>query len=120
MNRFDMYVARAKAAQFQITELVEEEQRVVARATKVPVVGAPFLGAVRLADTAVHVQHDGRLRPPRMHSVNPGPRQIGQCREVGLDGQPTGLEPAHLAGLIFRTDSARTHKKKLSHPGNPG
>ena len=33
-----------------------------------------------------------------MHPVDPGAGQIGQCREIGLAGQPTGLETAHLAG----------------------
>ena len=40
----------------------------------------------------------GRLRPARMHPVDPGAGQIGQCREVGFAGQPSGLEAAHLAG----------------------
>ena len=53
---------------------------------------------MRLADAAVHVQHDGRLWPPRMHPVDPGAGKIGQRREVGLAGQPSGLETAHLAG----------------------
>jgi hypothetical protein len=79
-------VARAKAAPFQIAELVEHEERVVAGATKVPVVGAAFLSTARLADTAVHVEHDGRLRPARMHSVDPGTGQIGQGAAVRLAG----------------------------------
>jgi hypothetical protein len=33
-----------------------------------------------------------------MHPVDPGAGQIGQRREVGLAGQPPGLETAHLAG----------------------
>ena len=81
-----------------IAELVEHEQWVVAGATKVPVVGAAFLSPVRLANAAVHVQHDGRLWTPRMHSVDPGARQISQRGEIDFAGEPTGLETAHLAG----------------------
>ena len=33
-----------------------------------------------------------------MHPVDPGAGKIGQRREVGLAGQPSGLETAHLAG----------------------
>jgi hypothetical protein len=33
-----------------------------------------------------------------MHPVDPRARQIGQCRQVYLVGQPRGLEAAHLAG----------------------
>jgi hypothetical protein len=39
---------------------------------------------VGLADAAVHVEHDGVLRPARMHPVDPGAGQIGQGGEVGI------------------------------------
>ena len=53
---------------------------------------------VGFTDAAVHVEHDRRLRVARVHMIDPGTGQIGQCREVGLAGQPSGLEAAHLAG----------------------
>ena len=49
-------------------------------------------------DAAVHIEHDRRVRPAPVHPIDPGAGQIGQCREVGLAGQPSGLETAHLAG----------------------
>ena len=63
-----------------------------------PVAGAALLGAGRLADAALHVEHNGDLRPARMRLVDPGARQIGWGGEVGFAGQPRGLEAAHLAG----------------------
>ncbi len=41
------------------------------------VIGAAFPHAVGLADAAVHVEHDRRLRPARMHPVD-RTGQIGQ------------------------------------------
>lgn len=63
-----------------------------------PVVGAALLGAVRFANAAVHVERDRRLQLSCVHTIDPRTGQIGQCREVGLAGQPCGLEAAHLAG----------------------
>jgi len=61
------------------------------------IVGAALLRAVRLADAAVHVEHDGGLRLAGMHLVDPRTGQIGQGREVGIAGQPLRLEATHLA-----------------------
>jgi hypothetical protein len=91
-------VARPQRAPLQIAELVECEQRMIAGAGEMAIIGTALLGAVRLADAAVHVEHDGGLRPARMHPVDPGAGQIGQRREIGLAGQPPGLEAGHLAG----------------------
>ena len=63
-----------------------------------PVVGAALLGAVRLADAAVQVEHGGALRSAQMHPVDPGAGQIGQGGEAGFAGRPPGPETAHLAG----------------------
>ena len=93
-----MDIARPQRAPLQIAELVEHEQRVIAHAGEVTVVGGAFLRAVGLADAAVHVEHDGGLRPAFMHQVDPGTGEIGQGGNVRLAGQPSRLEAAHLAG----------------------
>jgi hypothetical protein len=93
-----VHVAGPQRAPLQVAELVEHEQRVIAGAAEVAVVGAAFLPAVRLADAAVHVEHDHRVRPARMNPVDPGAGEIGQGGEVRLAGQPARLEPPHLAG----------------------
>jgi hypothetical protein len=62
------------------------------------IVGAAFLGAVRLADAAVHVQHDDALRLAGMHPIDPSAGQIGESREVRLARQPRGLKAGHLTG----------------------
>jgi hypothetical protein len=81
-----VHVAGTEFAALQIAELVEHEQRVVAGASVMAVIGAAFLHAVGLADAAVHVEHERRLRTARTHPVDPGPGQIGQGGEVGLAG----------------------------------
>ncbi len=57
-----MDVARAQCRTLQIAELVEHEQRVVAGAGEVAVVGGAFLIAMGRTDTRIHIEHD---RPQR-------------------------------------------------------
>lgn len=54
-----MNVARAQRRTLQINELVEHEQRMVAGAGEVTIVGGAFLIAVGRADTRIHIEHDG-------------------------------------------------------------
>jgi hypothetical protein len=63
----------------------------------VTVVGRAFLAAVRRAFRAVDVENDHLRRFPRVHPIDPGPRQIGQRPEIVRVGQPSRLEAAHLA-----------------------
>ncbi len=93
-----MDVTRAQGASLQIAELVEHEQRVVAGAAEVPVVGAALLCAEGRALARIHVEHDGPRRSPLVHGVDPISRQIGERGEVLRPRQPLGLEAAHLAG----------------------
>jgi len=91
-------VAGPQDAPLQIAELVEHEQRVVARAAEMSVVGAAFLLPVGRALARIHVEHD-RLRPASLvHLVNPLAGQIGQRGKVLSPAQPLRLEPAHLTG----------------------
>ena len=91
-------IAGTQGAPFQIAELVEQEQRMVAGAAEVAVVGRALLFAMGRADTAVHVEHDRLRRVAVMHTVDPMPGKIGQRGKVLVAGQKLRLEAPHLAG----------------------
>ena len=93
-----MDVAGAQRAPFQIAELVEHEQRMIAGAGEVAVVGGAFLIAIGRADARVHVEHDAVRRAAAMHPVDPLPGEIGERGEVLITRQPLRLEAPHLAG----------------------
>jgi hypothetical protein len=90
-------VARAKRTPFQIAELVEQKQRVVAGAGVVAIPDAVLLLAMRRADARIHVEHDALRRTAAVHAVDPLPGEIGEHREVVERSEPLGLEVAHLA-----------------------
>jgi hypothetical protein len=77
-----MDVAGTKGAAFQIAELVEEEQRMIAGAGVMAVPDAHLLLAVRRADARIHVEHDASGRATAMHSVDPLPGKIEERRKV--------------------------------------
>ena len=53
-----MNIARTQRAAFQISKLVEDEQRMIAGAGEMAVVGRPLLIAVGRADAGIHIKHD--------------------------------------------------------------
>src|SRR3954471_22907905 len=71
-------VAGPQSAAFQVAELVEHEQRVIAGAAEVPVVGGSFLPAVGRAHAGVHVQHDPFHGSAGVNAVDPVPTQVRQ------------------------------------------
>jgi hypothetical protein len=75
-------VATAQQAPFEIVELVEAEQRVMAGLAEMAVVGRAFLAAVRRALRAVHVENDHLRRLARVHSIDSIACQIAERREV--------------------------------------
>jgi hypothetical protein len=93
-----VHVAGAKGAVLQIAELVEHEQRVIAGAAEMAVVGCALLLSVGRADRAIHVEHDELRRITVMNPVDPDARQIRKDGEVLVDRHQLGLEPSHLAG----------------------
>src|SRR5688500_6982152 len=93
-----MDVARSQRTPFDITELVEDEERVVAGAAEMPIIGAAFLFAVGRALARIHVEHDDLRRSPPAYFINPLTRQIDKSGEVLGSAQPFRLETAHLAG----------------------
>ena len=58
---------------------------------------------MRLADAAVDVKHNLRLRLTRIHKVDPDTRQIDQGRQIGLAAQPYWkVGPAERKAMIER------------------
>jgi hypothetical protein len=97
-----MHVAGPEHAALEIAELVEHEQRVVARAAEVAVVGRALLLPKRRALRAIHVGDDAVRRSAPVHPVDPRAGQVRERGEIGLGWEPLGLEPAHLAGRSRR------------------
>src|SRR4051812_23344300 len=92
-----MDIARPQCAPFDIAELVEHEQRMIAGTSEMTVIGTAFLFAVGRAFARVHVEYDG-LRPSLpAHLVDPLTRQIGKNGEILGPAQPLCLEAPHLA-----------------------
>ncbi len=90
-----VHVSGTQRAPLQVADLVEDEERMVTRALKVPVVGRALLLAVGWAHAAVDVEDQHLARAAR--PVDPASRQLGQGREVLLRRHRLGLEAAHLA-----------------------
>ena len=93
-----VHVAGAQRATLQVAELVEHEQRMIAGAAEVAVVGRALLLAECRADGTVHVEHHAPRRIVVVNPVDPHPRQVRKGREVLVVRQQLGLEPPHLAG----------------------
>src|ERR1700704_126136 len=64
-------VAGTKRTSFQVTELVEHEERMIADAGIVAVPDAVLLFAVSRTDARIHVEHDAARRTASMNPVNP-------------------------------------------------
>ena len=64
-------VAGTKRTSFQVTELVEHEERMIAGAFVMAVPDAVLLFAVSRTDARIHVEHDASRRTPCMNPVNP-------------------------------------------------
>ena len=114
-------VAGTQSAAFQIAELVEDEQRMVAGAAEVAVVGRVLLIAESRADAGIHVQHDSSHRAALGNTVDPHARQRGQCPEIVRLRHHLCLEAAHLTGrsrLRHHSASAddETHRRIASKP----
>jgi hypothetical protein len=90
-------IARPQSASFQIAELVEHEQRMIAGAFVMAVPDAHFLLAVRRADARIHIEHDASWRTAAMNFVDPLAGQIGERRKVPFGRKPARLEATHLA-----------------------
>jgi Enoyl-(Acyl carrier protein) reductase len=90
-------VAGTQSAAFQITELVEHEQRVIAGAGVMAVPDAILLLAMGRAHARIHVEHDATGRSSAVHKVDPLAGQVSKSRKVLGCRKPLRLEAAHLA-----------------------
>jgi len=79
-------VAGTQGTPFQIAELVEQKQGMIAGASEVTVVGRSFLVAMGRADAAVHVENDLLRRATVMNAVDPLTGKIAKRGEVFLGG----------------------------------
>ena len=92
-----MHITGAQSAAFEMTELVENEQRVITHAAEMPVPGRALLRSVGWTDRAIHIQRDPLGRFAFVNTVDPLPRQISQRSAVTSRRQHLCLEPSHLA-----------------------
>jgi hypothetical protein len=90
-------VTRSQETALRITELVEQEERVIAGAAEMAVPDRPFLLAMGRAFGAVHVENDAARRLAIVDPVDPDTQQICEGLQVGVARQPLGLEAPHLA-----------------------
>src|SRR6478672_13315633 len=97
-----MHIARPQRTPLDIAELVEQEQRMIAGAGKMPVVAAALLLAVSRALARIHVEHDVLRRSPPAYFVDPLAGQISERGKVLGPTQPFRLKAAHLAGRSGR------------------
>jgi len=93
-----MNIAWAKGTPLQITELVEQEKRMIAGAVRVTIVRCSLLFAMGRADAAVHVEDDHLRWAAVMNLVDPRPAHVGQDFNVRIGRQKLRLEAPHLAG----------------------
>ena len=92
-----MDIAGTQDAAFQVAELIEHEQRMIAGALVMAIPDAHLLLAMGRADARIHVEHDAAWRPSIVHEVDPLTGQVDKGGEVRICRKPLRLETAHLA-----------------------
>ena len=98
-----MYIPRAEHRTLTVTELVEHEQSVMARAPKVTVVRRSLLFSMYRTLRTVHVQDDTAVSRAGHNSVHPLSVHSAQPFHVAVLGKHLGLEPAHGVGADGRS-----------------
>ena len=117
-----MYVPRTQHRPLAVTELVEHEQRVIARAPKVSVVRRSLLFSMYRTLRTVHVQDHPPVCRAGHSSVHPLSVHSAQPFDVAVLGKHLGLEPAHgvgAGGRSLRTTSPSNdypHRRVLGQP----
>ena len=98
-------IAASQHRSLQVAILIEQEQRVIAHALEVPVIGRALLTAVGLTDGAVHVENQCFQRLSLMHRVDPATGKIHERREILFCAENVRLKPADLASRALRNNS---------------
>ena len=101
-----MDVASPENCPFTVSELIETEQRVIAHALEMTVVGCFFLIAVHRTLRTVNVQNHPLMDSAGHSSFYPPGIKQGKSLEVILLSKQFGLKPTHLAcagGISLRT-----------------
>ena len=117
-----MDVPRTEHRPLAVTELVEHEQRVIARAPKVTVVRRSLLSSMYRTLRTVHVQDHPPVRCVRHRPVHPLSVHSAQPFDIAVLGKHLGLEPAHSVGArcwSFRTTSPSNdypHRRIVRQP----
>jgi hypothetical protein len=71
-------VAGTKSASLEVTELVEDEERMITGAAKVTVPNALLLITVGRTHARIHIQHDVSGWPPLVDRIDPPTREVGK------------------------------------------
>ena len=108
-------IAGAQRTPLKVTELVEQEQRMVAGAAEVIIVSRSLLFAMGRTDAAVHVENDHLRWTAVMNTVDPCPAHVGQGSNVyispeslsqnapsGWRTQPIFRRPCHQQSTAWR------------------
>ena len=117
-----MYVPRTEHRPLAVTELVEHEQRMIARAPKVTVVRCSLLFSMYRTLRTVHVQDHPPVRRAGHSSIHPLSVQSAQPFHVAVLGKHLGLEPAHGVGAggrsLWTTSPSNDypHRRVLGQP----
>ena len=116
-----MHVPCTQHSALAVSELVEHEQRVIARAPKVTVVRRPLLFSMYRTLRTVHVQDHPPVRRAGHSSVHPLSVHSVQPFHVAVLGKYLGLEPAHGARARRRSVYASVsndypHRRVLGQP----
>src|SRR5262249_49568007 len=106
-----VHVAGTQGAAFEITELVEHEQRMIAGAGVMPVPDAHLLLAMGWAHARIHVEHNAPWRAAAVHKVDPLGRQASKSREVrtapAQSRQVAGWKGCRRAGAMLTREDYR-------------
>ena len=98
-----MHVAGSARASFQTSELIEHEERMITRATEMPVPDAFLLFSVCRAHARIHVEHDALTGSMRRNLLGPPTGEIGKRCKALRPREPVRLESTHLADRCAAT-----------------
>jgi hypothetical protein len=111
-------IATPKHGSFQVAELIEQEQRMVAHAFEMPIVCRTLLVAISLAHRAIHIEDQFLQRLSLVDFVDPLAREVHQRRQVAPCAENLRLESTDAAcrsGFLIRMRRPTAHH--VTHGG---